>query len=514
MRAIICTLMLAAATIATAQNLNIQPVKMTATIGDQDASAKGYLRLIASKDLSLTLLGGDLRTSTGDTIYRNAVSISGEAALKKGQPKDLPVQIDGIRKPGTYEGVIDLYAAEDSQHPEAAAVHYTASVMLIATTVPKLALVGTQPIAWSVVHCTNRVSCALVDRLLPTVMRQDKKTATVEDQHNATTAIDAQLLTTTANGSAASATVKAEQRQNGNRYQLTVTFNRDQVAPGVYPAILEVRPHGRDEVLTVPVSLDVRIGPFVALIAIVVGVVIGRLSQILATPLFQFQSGLLGRVYQIRNEAERVVDPALRALLLERVTNVIDRIELASAADTAITTDVEAIAALTLISLRFDRLVNLVEQMSDPTKRDEMRKRASDIRQLILTGQTKDAETQLTSAEGAVGAPRAMRLPVLEARPAAAAGASRAEPREQWIVRTLRFLAGTRGPAPARVKYAVVKPALFFVLLVVLCLTGFNTLYVKAPAGFGSAGLFDLLGLFMWGLTADVAQSTLQRLPK
>jgi hypothetical protein len=56
----------------------------------------------------------------------------------------------------------------------------------------------------------------------------------------------------------------------------------------------------------------------------------------------------------------------------------------------------------------------------------------------------------------------------------------------------------------------LVKPALFFLLLVVLCLTGFNTLYVKAPAGFGSAGLFDHLGLFMWGLTADVAHATLQ----
>ena len=61
-------------------------------------------------------------------------------------------------------------------------------------------------------------------------------------------------------------------------------------------------------------------------------------------------------------------------------------------------------------------------------------------------------------------------------------------------------VAGTRGPAPSRVRYAVVKPALFLILLVVLCLTGFNTLYVKAPAGFGSAGLFDALGLFMWGL--------------
>ena len=513
MRVIICIVILALGRSAAAQDLNAQPVTMTATIGDQETSAKGYLRLIASKDVSITILGGDLRTSSGETIYRNAISISSETTLKRGQPKDLSLQIDGIRKPGIYQGVVDLYVV-DPQQQERAAAHYTASLTLTATTVPKLALVGSQSIAWSVVHCTNRLSCALVDALLPASMRHDYRTLTVEDQHNATTSIDTQLLTTTANGSALSASVKSERPHNGNRYLLTATFDRNQLAPGAYPAIVEVKPRGRDEVLTVPVILDVRVGPFAALIAIVAGVVIGRLSQVLATPLFQFQSGLLGRVYQIRNEAERVVDPALRTLLLERVTNVIDRIELASAVDTAITTDVEAIAAVTLTSLRFDRLVNIVEQMSDPTKRDEMRKRANDIRQLILTGQTKDAETQLTNAEGAGGAPQAMRMPVLEAPPPAPVGTSRAEPREQWIVRTLSFLAGTRGPATARVKYAAVKPALFFVLLVVLCLTGFNTLYVKAPAGFGSAGLFDLLGLFMWGLTADVAQSTLQRLPK
>ena len=81
------------------------------------------------------------------------------------------------------------------------------------------------------------------------------------------------------------------------------------------------------------------------------------------------------------------------------------------------------------------------------------------------------------------------------------------------MVRLMNVLAGTHVQS-ARVKFAFIRPILFFVLLLVLCLTGFNTLYVKAQAGFGNAGLFDLLGLFMWGLTADVAQGTLQRLPR
>lgn len=54
---------------------------------------------------------------------------------------------------------------------------------------------------------------------------------------------------------------------------------------------------------------------------------------------------------------------------------------------------------------------------------------------------------------------------------------------------------------------------MFVILLVVLCLAGFNRLFVKAPAGFGSAGISDESGPFMWGLTADVVQATSQRLP-
>jgi hypothetical protein len=47
-------------------------------------------------------------------------------------------------------------------------------------------------------------------------------------------------------------------------------------------------------------------------------------------------------------------------------------------------------------------------------------------------------------------------------------------------------------------------------------MVGLKTLYVDNGASFGAEGLYDYLGLFMWGLSAEVAQSTLQnlRLPR
>lgn len=516
MRLVVSVVLLAISMCAAGQDLDVQPVKVTAILADQQTSAKGYLRLMAKKDLSMTILAGDLKTTTGETIPRNAISLPGDATLKKGQPKDLLIQIDGIRQTGTYEGVFDLYVVDPQQH-DATAVHQTAPVAVTVFATPKLALVGTQPIVWTVVHCSNRVTCLVVDKLLPSSMRSDHKSLVVEDQRSATTSIDAQLLTTTANGTEAQASVAAQQdpkESRGNRYRATATFKRDDLVPGVYPAVVELKPHDRGDALSQPVTLDVRVGPFVSLLAIIAGVIVGRLSQMLATPLFQFQSNLLSRVYQIKGEAEAVADASLKAVILERLKNAIDRIQLASAAEGTITTDVEAIAAQTIASLRFDRLMAVVANVADTTKRSALQTRADEIRKLILKGQVKDAEGALDTAEIDAGAPRVWRALGLGQSPTAGSEAKVEQPKASLLVRTLSALAGTHGPAPARVKYAVIKPALFFLLLVVLCLTGFNTLYVKAAGGFGSAGLFDQLGLFMWGLTADVAQGTLQRLPK
>jgi hypothetical protein len=53
---------------------------------------------------------------------------------------------------------------------------------------------------------------------------------------------------------------------------------------------------------------------------------------------------------------------------------------------------------------------------------------------------------------------------------------------------------------------------LYLLLLLLLALVGMKTLYVDAGTTFGSAGLYDYLGLLLWGLSADVAQRSLQQL--
>ena len=53
------------------------------------------------------------------------------------------------------------------------------------------------------------------------------------------------------------------------------------------------------------------------------------------------------------------------------------------------------------------------------------------------------------------------------------------------------------------------RPLLKVVLLVLLVYVGLLTLYVDGSATFGSRRLVDLLALFTWGLSSDVASRTL-----
>jgi hypothetical protein len=97
------------------------------------------------------------------------------------------------------------------------------------------------------------------------------------------------------------------------------------------------------------------------------------------------------------------------------------------------------------------------------------------------------------------------------APPTAAAAAQPAQPPSN-LTRFLEWLAGTpRSAAQPPLRW--VRALLFFLLLVLLALLGWQTLYIQNGANFGVGGFLDYLGLFLWGLSADITQRTLQTLP-
>jgi hypothetical protein len=80
------------------------------------------------------------------------------------------------------------------------------------------------------------------------------------------------------------------------------------------------------------------------------------------------------------------------------------------------------------------------------------------------------------------------------------------------LTSALEKVAGTPQSAVPPAGFRAVRALLFILLLVLLALLGWQQLYINNGANFGVGGLLDYLGLFLWGLSADVAQRTLQNL--
>ena len=83
--------------------------------------------------------------------------------------------------------------------------------------------------------------------------------------------------------------------------------------------------------------------------------------------------------------------------------------------------------------------------------------------------------------------------------------------RWNWLAKFLAALSGVQ-TLNLEVRYWLIRPILWLVLLIVLVLLGLQTLYVNAGATFGVNGLYDYLGLFLWGLSADIANQGLRKL--
>jgi hypothetical protein len=115
-------------------------------------------------------------------------------------------------------------------------------------------------------------------------------------------------------------------------------------------------------------------------------------------------------------------------------------------------------------------------------------------------------------AAHAAGKPADASSAAAEAAAQAAAEASRARNNLKVRTRVLARLSGLHVSTDDWLN-GVARPLLFIVLLIILALLGLQTLYVNAGSTFGAQGVYDYLGLFLWGLSADIAQRTLGNLP-
>lgn len=506
-----------------------RPLILHATIeGRGGASASGNIQLTSvGRALPvLRVLASDLKCTEQPEahIERSSVAAPATTSLTADQPQDLRITVSNILRPGTYTGTLRFYVPQQSEQ--------VLSVPMEVRVQARPDVKATYPtLNRQSVRCGGWLSCAIAGMLLPGGVLRADWPVPLENHTLQAVAIEESTLTLRGDKSGeflpAAALVPeklaAPMRAN-QQLSLNLRVNPEKASADSYRGQLRLKIQGSDEPLLINLELGVREGPLLALIVIVLGIGMGRLVRQMETPEVQQQLKLMGRYHAALDRNAKLQDASAASYLQHQLDQIKERIENGRESEQALGTALEQIEARISFLLGLESLVERAAKMrggermvaeiaGDVAKartallQDKLAE-AEELRKKILATLTMDGPMGERGRDGeeSVESPAGARLAPLA--PAAPAPSKL----RRFFGQLLSLLSGLRASS-ADVRYWFIRPLLAVMLLMLLTLLGLQTLYVNAGSSFGAAGIYDYLGLFLWGLSADVAQRTLNSLP-
>lgn len=392
-------------------------------------------------------------------------------------------------------------------------------------------LKGTEQIQLQLVNCTPVLDCGLATLLLPKSTQIEQ----LQLQFDNPATEPAQILN--------SATVV---RGNFTGYQLTDAFSVPATAtlaareivslpltlkpatipPDQYNGAIYLTVAKQPNRLVLPVNLNVKSGPLVPLLILLLGVILGRLFKYM-----QEQGGpqteALKNVYQLEADLKDAHpdDQKLLAVMVQATRKLVYRQQL-EAANTQITVTRSRLDVLTQLRSLETRL-NERQKNGEPVP-DQAFGQIAQVRVEIEQGlDAKARETldqvvetliQMPASRGGADDSEQMESALrgaainLDQNARSLAIAPRQPTWMEQVQQTLIGLSGLSDLVRAEATYWFVRPILYGVLLAGLAIVGLNTLYIEKGETFGARPLSDYLGLLLWGLSADVASRGLSGL--
>ncbi len=489
-----------------------------------DSSLTARVTLMAEKDVhELLFRPSDLKLDGGtEIIARSQIQlVSGSAALQNlmaNTPRDIDFKVSGLKLPGTYSGAVEFL---QPQHGLTAAVHFDLKVHV--QEAPKLSVRnGSTTLKVQIVNCFPWIGCFL------------SKTLYGPTEDHSFPLDNGSVMPFRVTGAAA-AYGDLNHRNTGTSLQLNLSkpvepnpivtiplaVNSGDLTPDHYVGDVQLRIPGKDEPLKIPLELNVKTGPELPILFLIVGILFGRLIKYMKDKGIP-QSDLLRQFLEVQARAAQ--DPQNLGLLqhmLEQVRTNIDQMKLDTAkADLAMIGN-----RLTLLSrLRY------LETLLTPRSGDEgivavlnniKLARSQISTEADPTDTAKQIETQV-QALPALAAPvdsavRAMEVAAATGVRGAAAFTMPPAPPDgaapgpnRWR-RLVAKLTGHGDALRADLTHWFVRPMMWVVLILALVVTGFLQLYAK-NASFGADPISDYFGLFVWAVGSDVASRTLSNL--
>jgi len=307
-----------------------------------------------------------------------------------------------------------------------------------------------------------------------------------------------------------------------------LTLGRSAMPPEQYVGAIYLTQANQSNRLILPINMSVRCGPFLPLMFLLLGVILGQLFKYM-----QEQGGpqaqVRKKVYQLENDI-REAHPGDRRILRSMVQDarkLVYRQQL-EAADTQVTLIQSRLGVLKQLRAIEDQLYEK-QKRSESVERDTFGQ-IQTARDLIAQGQDDKATStvaeilETASARGRGGAADdseamevALRGAAIKLDQSARNAITDVEKTEaltpiEQLQQLLVSVSGLSDQVRAEATFWFVRPLLYLVLLTSLTLAGLNTLYIEKGETFGARPMSDYLTLLLWGLSADVASRSLSGL--
>jgi hypothetical protein len=484
-----------------------------------DLSLTKRITLMADQQVSQLLFHpGDLHLDKGNEVISasQVQLLSAATALQKLQPntpQDIDFKVSGLKVPGSYSGVIEFLQAEHGPTP---ALRFGLKLNVEET--PKLSQRnGSTNLKVQLVNCFPIIGCPLRHWLYG---QTEDHSFTLDNTSTApfklTGAVAASGDTTHASASGALALNLPEAIPALPIVTIPLTVKGDVLSPDHYAGDIQLRIPGKEDPLKIPMDLNVKSGPEIPILVLLIGILLGRFIKYMkdkGAP----QSELLLQLFQVQARAAQ--DPQNLGLLqhmLEELRNDIDGMQLDSAK-----------SDLALINSRLTLLSRLryLETLLTPRAGDAaVAAILSNIRlardQISLGNDPQTIASQIDTQVKSLQAPGSNADTSLHAIELAAATSVRgaaqfaAAPVEApasklvGLRRAVRVLTGHSDTLRADFTLWFLRPLAWALLIVLLVVTGFVQLYTK-NATFGADLVSDYFGLLVWATGSDVASRTL-----
>ncbi|MCR4406211.1 MAG: hypothetical protein NUW24_04700 [Anaerolineae bacterium] len=509
------------------------PLVITGWLGEENAFV-GNLRLTARGGdvAAFTFLTTDLAREEGDEVIgRQQISLVGDPTLSADVPKNFQVTVSGPPLPGTYRGQIEILLPGQAQ-AEALVIPLTVVAKARPTLTP---LPGTDRLQLRLVRCGPGLDCALARLLLPDSAFLDSWQLQFDNPvQAAVTVVNAKAVVigeqTGYQLTDAELVLPADQQTlpAGQVGTLPLTLYRSAMPPDHYTGAVYLTLDGKQERVALPVDLSVRSGPLGPFLALLAGVVLGRLFKYMQergrpqAEALQAVNRLQALVRTAHPDDQKILAPmveAVRKLVyrqkLETVTATLEAIE----ARSQVLNELRAIETALKDKEQHPKVKEALEKIAQARRHLELKQDAEatalleEIKRVLVSLKTTmmgvdgrpdaDVARAAERAEVAEGAAdRAARGPLVPAEP------RWLERLKDWLV----ILSGLSDQIRAEATLWLVRPLLYMALMIGLLAVGISSLYVENGAAFGANPFADYLGLLLWGLSADVAGRSLANL--